>query len=631
MLKNLYYQKKVLLLFTSLLFIYFLCRLSFLILNPTFFQFSVASLFESFLAGLLFDTSAIIYTNSFIFLLLLIPSKIRDKKVFVLFVKWYFFIINSLCILLNLIDTEYYTFSGKRTGIEIFSLLNDLRNVWLNYLFDYWHVPILLVIIIYLLVYFFRKFLIKTIVIKLSLNLKQVVFEVFFLLVYIGLAIIGARGGINLTPINTFDAARFTNPQLVPLVVNTPFQFIMSIQQVGLTEKRYFPESTVLKYYNPVKDGNQLDTSHVKPNIVILILESFGKEYVGYYNKGKGHTPFLDSLLQKSVVYTHAYANGKRSIEGVPAIISSLPTWMNNDYPSSFYQSNQLNGIGSYLSGFGYNSSFYHGGKNGTMSFNNFVAITNNGGYYGLNEYPNSADYDQHWGIFDEPYLQYFAGELSKKPIPFYSTLFTISSHHPYLIPNHFKSKFSEGSLPIHRVIKYTDYALRQFFSTAKKQPWFSNTIFIITADHSSENETAYYQTEQGKFEIPLLVYSPNADLVTPKTVSKTVQHIDIMPMVLDFAKYNQKSYSFGENLNQTGWAIQYTNGFYQLIKWPYVYQFDGEKPLGFYNLKLDSLMKKNQLKNPNYVSILHVMDTFVKCVIQKYNHDLINNKTKLK
>jgi len=211
--------------------------------------------------------------------------------------------------------------------------------------------------------------------------------------------------------------------------------------------------------------------------------------------------------MKHSWVYHHAYANGKRSIEGVPSSIMALPSLMDNDYISSVYQSNTLFSTAYYLQKWGYQSGFYHGGKNGTMSFDNMVAISQAGTYFGLNEYPNKNDFDGKWGIYDKPYLQYFAQQCREAKQPFYQTIFTLSSHHPYSLPPNEMGKYPEGTLPIHKTVGYTDDALKDFFITASKQEWFKNTVFIITADHSAENEKAYYQSPQGKYEIPLIVF----------------------------------------------------------------------------------------------------------------------------
>ena len=136
-----------------------------------------------------------------------------------------------------------------------------------------------------------------------------------------------------------------------------------------------------------------------------------------------------------SEVFLHAYSNGKKSIEGIPSILSSMPSWMATPYLGSFYQGNNLKGIGAYLQEMGYDASFYHGGRNGTMSFDNFIATSKGGAYFGKNEYPSPEDGDGHWGIYDMPYLHYFGKELTQKKEPFFSSVFTLSSHHPYKLP----------------------------------------------------------------------------------------------------------------------------------------------------------------------------------------------------
>jgi phosphoglycerol transferase MdoB-like AlkP superfamily enzyme len=628
MFQKLYFQKLLFFRILLVLVVYSICRIIFLLINPTFYQFKFSELAFAFYVGLLFDFSAIIYSNSILILLHVIPFKFRENKGYQLFLKWYFYVVNSLAVLLNLIDSEYYRFSGKRSGLELLNMSDELDGVWKNYIADYWFVIIILILVIAFIVFAYQYISKKNNYSELTYNSSQIKTELIALFFIVIITFLGARGGVNLTPVSTFDAARITRAELVPLIVNTPFQFIVSTQQVGLKTENYFPNAVLKKYYNPIKNAYTFNDQNSKPNIVILIIESMGKEYVGYYNNGKGYTPFIDSLMAKSLVFNHAYANGKRSIEGIPAIEASLPTWMDNDYPNSYYQSNKLKSIGAYLSKIGYQTSFYHGGKNGTMSFDNFTAITNGGKYYGKNEYPNPADFDNHWGVFDEPYLHYFAKQLSTNNTPFFSSVFTLSSHHPYSIPSHLSKKFTEGTLPIHRTIKYADFALQQFFETAKKETWYNNTIFIITADHSAENEKPYYQTTQGKFEIPMFVFSANSNLVKPEIKQNTIQQIDILPMALNYAKYSKPFFSFGNNVNQTNWAMQLTSGFYQYISWPYVYHFDGKKGIGFFDLKQDSLMHRNELGNINYKTKIENLDSNVKCIIQQYNFDLINNKT---
>lgn len=518
-----------------------------------------------------------------------------------------------LVLLLNFIDIGYYPISGKRSGFELIKIQGSQNVSPLVYFIDYWYLLLILLVILWLV----WKVYPKTIVNSSKPSFK----EWLLLLPLLGLTFIAARGGIGLKPLNTLDAARLSGAELMPLTLNTPFQMLMTIEQTGVTEKSYFDEQTVTSLYNPVHEVNEHNKA--KKNVVLLIVESLGKEYVGYYNNGKGYTPFLDSLMQHSEVYTHAYANGKRSIEGIPAIIASMPSWLQGDYINSFYQTNKLHGIGYYLKQQGYQTAFYHGGKNGTMSFDRFVANCGAGSYYGLNEYPNAdKDFDGNWGIPDEPYLQYVARELSNNQQPFFATVFTLSSHHPYKLPNAYTNVFKGGPLPIHATIEYADFALRRFFDYASKQPWFANTMFIITADHSSENITPYYQTSQGKYAVPLLIYEPWIN--TKREIEKTTDHLGIMPIVLNRTLPQHSTFfSFsGEH------ALQYDGGFFQLIDYPYVYKFDGQKSAGFFKIDTDSLMKSDLSGNLNNRQMMLQYDSIIKVRIQDYNHRLITNKT---
>ena len=112
-------------------------------------------------------------------------------------------------------------------------------------------------------------------------------------------------------------------------------------------------------------------------------------------------------------------------------------------------------------------------------------------------EYGHDEDFDGNWGIYDGPFLQRAVHEMDRLKEPFLSTIFTLSSHHPYSIPPAIKSQFPEGPLPIHASVRYTDACLRDFFTTAARSTWYSNTVFIITADHTAEAETPITSARQ--------------------------------------------------------------------------------------------------------------------------------------
>ncbi len=333
--------------------------------------------------------------------------------------------------------------------------------------------------------------------------------------------------------------------------------------------------------------------------------------------------------MSESIVFENAYANGKKSIEALPSLLAGLPSLMDAPYATSVYNNNSLNGIGSLLGEIGYNSSFYHGGANGTMNFDAFTQVAGIEHYFGRNEYPNkNKDFDGNWGIFDEPYLQYFANELNKKTTPFFSAVFTLSSHHPYTIPEKYTDQFPKGKLPIHESIGYTDFALKRFFKSAKTMPWFDNTTFIITADHTAQIANAEYMNRAGFFRIPLIIANSKD---SAKLISTTTQQADALPYILNAVNYDGKALLFGNDpmKNDDHFAINYLNGVYQLITDDYSYLSDGELTVGMYDLKSDPYQLKN-LMDSNWV-VQKKLDIKLKAILQQYTNRMIKNELTIK
>jgi phosphoglycerol transferase MdoB-like AlkP superfamily enzyme len=366
-----------------------------------------------------------------------------------------------------------------------------------------------------------------------------------------------------------------------------------------------------------------------KPNVVIIILESFSNEYIGYFNKGESYTPFLDSLFQQSHLFVRAYANGKRSIEGIPSVIAGMPSLSETPYISSNYSSNKIDALGSILKNKGYITSFFHGGHNGTMGFEYFTKIAGYDNYYGLNEFSgNEEDYDSKWGVFDKPFLLFSAKEISNYAKPFVASIFTLSSHHPFLLPKSYLYKGPKKiKHPILRTIKYTDDALKSFFEYAQKQAWFKNTLFVITADHTGPDLSKKASTMAGIFQIPIAYYMP--DKIKPKVDYRVTQQIDIMPTILHYLGYNSKFYAFGNSMRDSlekGFAINYCLNTYQLFSDSLLYHYFNDESLRLLKPYSDTMLIQNW--NKDYEIITKQMERKTKAIIQTYNNALIKNKT---
>jgi phosphoglycerol transferase MdoB-like AlkP superfamily enzyme len=426
--------------------------------------------------------------------------------------------------------------------------------------------------------------------------------------------------------------ALVTNPKNINLVLNTPFSFLRTLRIKPMAKLKFFTDEQVEKIYSPIHLPNT-EKVFQKKNIVILVLESFGKEGVGFYNKNldggtyKGFTPFLDELASKSKVYWQGLANGRKSIDALPSILTSIPS-SENPFILTSYSGNNLESLPYLLGKEGYHTSFFHGAPNGSMGFQAFAKGIGVKNYFGKTEYNNDADFDGIWGIWDEPFMHYHAKQLSTFPEPFISTLFSVSSHHPFKVPKQFEGKFPTGPLPILYCMSYTDYALRQFFKEAQKAPWFKNTLFVLTADHATVNYHKEYNNSWGNVAIPILLYAPG-DTHMQGVQQNIISQIDIMPTCLGYINYPKPYFAFGQNvLDSACLKMNYSYSYESAHHWyegKYLLIFDGIKSNGLYNIEIDKAMKNNLLSTESAQAKL--LEQHAKAFLQQYNNRLIENK----
>ena len=578
-----------------MLIIYQLLRLAFLLANlPTFNQIPVDELSLAFYHGLRFDFSAILLINIPFIFFSLAPAGILHRAKYQRFLKILYFTVNVPFILLNLVDTEYFKFIGRRSTNEVTTITQDILAQAGQLMQHYWYIWVILIIVVFALNFLYpEKFPFQ------PQNGRRKFWQVVFLTLVI---VIFIRGGIQYKPIRVSSAFDYEPPVLGNLVLNSTFTFIRSLNKKPIERVRYFtsPQELLQTLNFDPQESTKVDSLPVRDNVVIIILESFGSEYTGIENKGNGFTPFFDSLATQGLFFRENYANGRRSIEALPSILSGLPSLMDNPFMASAYQGNEIYGIGSVLQPQGYYTSFYHGGANGTMSFNAFAKLAGFAHYYGLDEYPVArfkADYDGNWGIFDEPYLQYVAQQLTKQPQPFVTSVFTLSAHHPYTLPAKYQNTFPKGQLKIHKTIAYTDFALKQFFKTAAQEPWYNNTLFVLTADHTQYVYRKDYKNRLGYHKVPLLFFRPGKKFANIN-IKKVTQHADIMPTLVDYLNIStNKLLPFGRsvlNSSSNGQALIYSDGIYTLVRSDYITELhpDGKtqllqyKPHGYKKLK---------------------------------------------
>ena len=591
--------------------VWMLSRVAFFAENwSTFAPYMSWSLFKTMLRGaLVFDTSALLYINSIYLVLMLLPLHIKERPGFHKMLRWLFVVTNGVALASNLMDAVYFQYTGRRSTVTVFTEFaaeGNITSIILSEFLRHWYLVLAFIALVFLLWRCYTRPRLEVY----RFGSHYYISQTIALLVMIPLAIVGIRGSVTAgtRPITISNANQFVNrPVEASVVLNTPFSMIRSIGKKPFVTPGYMTPEQMQAIYSPLHSHPVVDAlSHKGKNVVILIVESMGKEYIGSLNTDldeghyKGYMPFIDSLVPQSLTFKYSYANGRISMDAMPSILSGLPMMHNISM-----------GFSAYAHSIGYER------------------------YYGLDEYCQSPDYggmqdwDGKWAIWDEPFLQFTLDGIGQMRQPFLATVFTASSHHPYNVPEQYRDSLrDEGGQPIHKCVRYTDLALRRFFERASHEPWYGNTIFVLVADHTNLSSHDVYKTDLGLYSIPIIFYTPDGSLAPALRDDIIVQQTDITPTLLHLLGYDKPYLAFGDDIlaaDPAGtWAFSYNAGIYQLIQGDLMLQFDGEKTTAVYRFKTDKLLKTNLV---NQLPEQQRMEQFVKALIQQYMSRMNDNR----
>ena len=598
---------------------------------------SAGYLFQLLLAGLHFDRTAILYLNCWMILLFLFPLHWKENnRVVFRIARILYVVVNFIGIAANLCDCAYFPYTGRRTTFNVlqeFSNEGNFLTIITNEALPYWYLFIVAGIITWVLWTCFRapeQHLTPT-----TKHLtRYYITQLVLLVVASGLTIAGMRGGFTtaVRPITISNANQYVDHAIdVGIVLNTPFSIMRTIGKKPFVECHYLSDDEAQKLYSPL---HQLaDSVKFRPmNVVVFILESFGKQAME-----RGHMPFLSELAQKGMAFEYSYSSGRKSIDGMPSVLSSIPSFVEPFFltPASM---NDLSGIAGELSrNKGYTSAFFHGAENGSMGFEAFAKATGFQKYYGRTEYNQDPryhgddDFDGTWAIWDEEFLQFYCDKMSEMKQPFVTSVFTASSHPPFAMPDRYKAKFPPTDPPIFASIRYSDNALRLFFEKASKQAWFKNTVFVLTADHTSESIDPQFTSDLGRYKVPIVIYAPSIpELQGIADKEKIMSQTDIMPTILGILGYDVPYVAFGQDVLNTKpedtWAVNYIpgNGYYQYVQGDWMLQFDGEKVVHAYEFKKDTLQQHDvKQRCPKEYELR------LKSIIQQYMYRMNHNQLK--
>ena len=561
--------------------------------------------------GLKFDLVSIIYLQAIFIVMFFLPGRPSSNLWYNKTLSFFYFFGSFIGLGLNFVDFAYYRFNLTRINAQFFESIENEDNKFnliLHFSFEYIHLIILYFFVVIIWIYTYR--LIKVKLTKRKFDILNLIKSSLIFLIVMFLCVGGVRGDYKKStrPITLIHAMENVNiPQHADVILNSPFTVIRTLGKTNFKSTNIFTKNEIKKIVKPIKFYPNKGNINIKPNVMIFILESMGREYWGSLNSKKnipnykGYTPFLDSLANHSLRFPNFYANSRKSIHGMPAILAGIPSF-ETAYTSSAYSNQPVESIVSVTKELGYTTSFFHGASNGSMGFLGFSKTLGFDNYYGKDEFDNDLEFDGYWGIWDEPFFQFTKEKIDNTKQPFLTTLFSVTSHEPYIIPEKYEGFFDKGYVPMHKVVGYTDYALKNFFDEAKKESWFDNTIFIFTADHGNQTYYSYYEKIINRFANPLMIYWPKGNL---NGVSlKLGQHMDIFPTIADLIGYGKPFRSWGKSLisdtETDSFVVNYFGGgSYFMMNEDYTVVSNGEKITGFYNSN-DRGLENNLINMPN-------------------------------
>lgn len=513
--------------------------------------------------ALLFDSISVVYTFGLFVLLSLLPFRFRERACYRRMLFWVFMVVGMVVAALNLADTVYFHYTQIRFTADDFMFVgNDNTGALISkFTAENWYL-VLVWLALGALMWFLYRLTGRSVT---PIRNRWAYFGVNFALLLAAVACcIGlARGGgftRDIRPVTLTNAMSYaSSPAKANMILSNPFCILRTMGSKGIRYTKYYTEEELAQIFTPYHypvpgDSTAVDLSG--RNVMIFVLESFSAEHSALLNPdlypdGRGYTPFLDSLMRESYYFTRAYANGRKSIEALPAILASMPSFKKPFplMPQGLGEGMQLPKI---LAAQGYATMFCCGSPHGSMGFDAYSALTGIQKIYDKvdfdERYPGNNEYDGWWGVWDEPFIDFVGEVMGQTPQPFFNTLFTITSHHPFKVPAAYEDVLPDGKTLIQKPAAYTDMALRKFFEKYGDQEWFRNTVFVFCADHvSSEKYAAETRTTVGIQHIITFIHTP--DGVLRGRDDRVFQQADIMPTLLGLMGYNEPYFAFGRDI----------------------------------------------------------------------------------
>jgi phosphoglycerol transferase MdoB-like AlkP superfamily enzyme len=515
--------------------------------------------------------------------------------------------------------------------------MKSIPELWGIVIKDYLLQLIVFIAVLISFGWFWFKLLIKS-----TKNSSQgITNDLIYFLITIALIVLSIRGGFQLKPLRESYAFRNDNMALGHLSLNAVFTAVRTLNRGDLAQYNFYPlseaEETVRKLLKedkviflndeyPLMRHKIIGNVHShKMNVVIFVMESWSGNLIERSSDIPNPTPNFHKLVKEGIRYTNFYASGQRTIQGIQAIVSSIPNVAYDDILGSPIEQNKLRPLGNILKEYGYKTIFIHGARPGSMGFEAFSKLSGFDKYISKDDFDlNKAKDDGTWGIFDHYVFERANDEFNNIGEPFLGVIMSLSSHTPYAVPSDsFNFYGSEvKNYKFLNSLKYSDWSLGKYFEAARKCKYFKNTLFVIVADHA---EGSGEKSLVELFNIPCLIYSPN--FLKPSVDSTVHSQVDILPTILDILNLPAVHASFGLSMlsNAEGFAYISSGNIFGWLKGEWFLIGDQEKNISLYDVSKDFKLNNNQLDSKP--SIAGTMRKQMLSYLQVSRYLLRNNK----
>ncbi len=492
-------------------------------------EFSPGLLFLTFRHGIMLDISVTGYIMV-IPVLLMIPGVYFNGSLLRKFMRWYTYLLLAISSALVVSDTLLYKYWGFRMDYTPLVYLKTPKAAAASVsTLQLVAVSAGIILLSTLFIFLYRKYIDR--LFERFERIRLWLPAMLFFMVLFGSLLIPIRGGVGIAPINAgtvyFSEEMFLNHTAINVVwnvgssafnrkpVSNPYQF------GDLTEAKEYTDSLTASYGEPLK---LLNTT--RPNILMIVLESFGSAFIEPLSGDSLTTPFFNRYAKEGILFSHFYASGNRTDKAMPAILCGYPAQPMVSIMKEPEKTQSLPGIVKNMNKQGYSSSFWYGGEINFANFNSFVI---NAGFSQVITMDNFSPefYNSKWGVHDHILFEALRDSMKNISEPFIKVVLTLSSHEPFEVPMDPVFRGSDDLTKFRNSIHYTDRSLGEFLDWARTAEWWKNTLIVLVADHCRRNSADIQEYSEEIFKIPML-WLGGALAETGITIEKTGSQVDI-------------------------------------------------------------------------------------------------------